>query len=100
MKKFTAENFLFYFSLSKIAIYLSLGLHNGRPSYRRRLRPQKRTFSPYWIRIQPIKIFVDPDGSGSNNTATDDVTDLAAFLASLSLPPGSIQSPLASSLPD
>jgi hypothetical protein len=37
-KKFTVEiKFIFFWS--KIAIYLSLGLHKGRPSYRRSLHP-------------------------------------------------------------
>jgi hypothetical protein len=36
------------FFLSKIAIYLSLGLHKGNASYRRSLRPSK-------IKIQPFK---------------------------------------------
>ncbi len=31
----------FYFLLSKIAIYLSLSLHKGRPNYRRSLQPFK-----------------------------------------------------------
>jgi hypothetical protein len=39
-KKFTTEHFLTFF-LSKIAIYLSLSLHEGRPSYRRSLHPLK-----------------------------------------------------------
>jgi hypothetical protein len=33
---------IFIFFLSKIAIYLSLGLHKGRPSYRRSLHPLER----------------------------------------------------------
>ncbi len=55
---------------SKIAIYLSLGLHKGRPCYRRSLQPSKEniqhfkpwnfltffyfcgSFLPFWIRIQ------------------------------------------------
>jgi hypothetical protein len=42
-KKNTAENFLISFLDKKIAIYLSLGLHKGCPSYRRRpFSPQKR----------------------------------------------------------
>ncbi len=62
--------FFYIFFWSKIAIYLSLGVHNGLPSYRRSLSPPKRTsstskneiykpfffvcgsFLPSWIRIQ------------------------------------------------
>ncbi len=62
----------FLFSLSKLAIYLSLGLHKGRTSYRRSLQPSKEniqhfktwkscnfsyfcgSFLPSWIRI-PIQ---------------------------------------------
>ncbi len=61
--------FLFFFWL-KIAVYLSLGLHKGRPSYRRSLQPSKENiqhckrwnlltvfyfpgqFLPSWIRIR------------------------------------------------
>ncbi len=39
---FTAEKIIF---LIKNGIYLSLGLHTGRPSYRRSLQTQKRTSS-------------------------------------------------------
>jgi len=39
LKKCTAETKIFW---SKTAIYLFLGLHKGRPSYRRSFRPQKR----------------------------------------------------------
>ncbi len=64
----TAGNFSFFF-WSQIAIYLSLGLHKGRPSYRRSLAPSKQNiqhlkkwyllpffyfggpFLPSWIRI-------------------------------------------------
>jgi hypothetical protein len=37
--------FYFLFFLIKNAIYLSLGLHKGHPSYRRSLQPSKRTSS-------------------------------------------------------
>jgi hypothetical protein len=44
-KKFIAGN-LFSIFLIKIAIYLSLGLHKGCPSYRKKaFNPQKRTSS-------------------------------------------------------
>ncbi len=63
------EKYLQFFFGSKIAIYLSLGLHKGRPSYRKSLQPSKKehpalqnmkilyffyfcgTFLPSWIRI-------------------------------------------------
>jgi hypothetical protein len=44
LKKITAEIFFFFF-WSKTTIYLSLGLHKGRPSYRRSLQPSKKTSS-------------------------------------------------------
>jgi hypothetical protein len=60
--------------LSQTAIYLSLGLHNGRLSYRRSHQPQKRTSSTLkheisgsafpmliLIRTQPTEISADPD---------------------------------------
>ncbi len=68
LQKNYSWNFFFYFFLSKIAIYLSLSLHKGRPSYRRSLQPTSSTsnmrlltitffyccgsFLPSWIRIQ------------------------------------------------
>jgi hypothetical protein len=42
-KKFTAENKTYIFWDKKTTVYLSLGLHKGRPSYRRSLQPSKRT---------------------------------------------------------
>jgi hypothetical protein len=80
--KFTAKIYIF---LIKNAIYLSLGLHIGRPSYRRSLQPSKENnqhfkisifFSilvgyfcppapgsalPILIRIQQTKINANPD---------------------------------------
>ncbi len=84
-KKITAENFIYIFFFSKIAIYLSLGLQKACPSYRRshptlqnmnfykffstfvghfcppgsgsRFRIRIRIHRPDWIRIQ--------SGSGS-----------------------------------
>jgi hypothetical protein len=47
LKKFTAGNFNFYFLDKKIAIYLSLGLHKGRPSYRRKLQPSKENIKHF-----------------------------------------------------
>ncbi len=43
-EKFTAEKNVIFFG-SQIAIYLSLGLHKGRPIFSRSLQPSKRTFS-------------------------------------------------------
>ncbi len=72
LKKFTAE--IFFFFLSKNAIYLSLGLHKGRLSYNRSLYPTKEKsgtskleFSSLWSVILAL---LDPDtysqyGSGS-----------------------------------
>jgi hypothetical protein len=45
-KKFTAGKFFILFS-TKIAIYLSLGLHKGRPSYRRSLQPSKENIQHF-----------------------------------------------------
>jgi hypothetical protein len=61
--------FFFFFFRSEIAICLSLGLHKGRPNYRRSLQPSKEitsiqkikfvncflfsgSFLPSWIRIR------------------------------------------------
>ncbi len=77
-KKVTAEK-KFNFFLSKTTIYLSLGLHKGRPSYRRSLQLSKEniqhfktcnfwiffyfcgSFLPSWIRIQIRIPNTDPD---------------------------------------
>jgi hypothetical protein len=80
LKKFTAEknNIFFWSKFAKIYIYMYLGFHKGRPSYRRSLQSSKekfqhfktwnffpffyfwRSFLPFWIRIririQPTKI--------------------------------------------
>jgi hypothetical protein len=45
MKKFTAEIFLN--TESKIAIFLSLGLRKGCPSYRRSLQPSKENIQHF-----------------------------------------------------
>ncbi len=75
------------FSWSKIAIYLSLGLHKGRPSYRRSLQPSKEniqhfktwklciffyfygSFLPSWIRIRNLN--ADPDPATQINADPD-----------------------------
>jgi hypothetical protein len=41
LKKITAVIFFIFFGRKKIAIYVSLGLPKGRPSYRRSLQPSK-----------------------------------------------------------
>ena len=61
--------FLFYWS--KIGIYLSLGLHKGRPSNRRSLQPWKENIQHFktW-KLCPFSIFVEffcPPGSGSGS---------------------------------
>ncbi len=75
-KKITAGNFLFIF-LIKIAIYLSLGIPKGLPSYMRSLQPSKEniqhfktwkifTFLFLWVifvlnQLKLMRIHVDPD---------------------------------------
>jgi hypothetical protein len=44
--KFTGEK-KFDIFLSKITIYLSLGLHKGRPSYSRSLQPSKENIQHF-----------------------------------------------------
>jgi hypothetical protein len=41
LKQIQMKIFYIYIFLIKIAVYLSLGLHKGRPSYRRSLQPSK-----------------------------------------------------------
>jgi hypothetical protein len=63
-------NFVFFF-WSKIAIYLSLGLHKGRPSYRRSLQPSKENiqhikrwnllFNNCFLFLCAIFALLDPD---------------------------------------
>ncbi len=64
-KKFTAENFYF---ISKTIIYLSLGLHKGRPSYKKAFSSQKRTSSNsnheityFFLLLWVIFALLDPD---------------------------------------
>ncbi len=84
-QKITTENFIFLF-WSKTAIYLSLGLHNVCPSYRRSLQLSKRpsntskhellpiffyfcgSFLPSWIRIRIPNTDPDPDPETRLNT--------------------------------
>jgi hypothetical protein len=44
-KKCADEIFYRYFLKSNFAIYVSLSLHTGRPSYRRSLQPSKEIFA-------------------------------------------------------
>jgi hypothetical protein len=46
-KNITAEKQNLIFFGSKIAIYLSLGLHKGRPSYMRSLQPSKENIQHF-----------------------------------------------------
>ncbi len=70
-----------YFFISEITSYLSLGHHKGRPSYRKSFQPSMEniehfkiwnfltwiyfgeSFLTTWIRIQPTKTNTDPCGS-------------------------------------
>ncbi len=58
LEKITAEQKCNIYFFSKIAICLFLGLHKGRPMYRRSLRPSKEnihfcgSFLPFWIWIR------------------------------------------------
>ncbi len=80
-KKITGE--IFFFFLSKTAIYLSLSLHKVCPSYRRSLQFSKEaiqhfktwTFTNYCLLLWVIFALLDPDpypdseyGSGSGST--------------------------------
>jgi hypothetical protein len=47
-KKFTAKIVSNIFLGSKIAMYLSLGLHNEFPSYRRSLQPSKENIHQHF----------------------------------------------------
>jgi hypothetical protein len=79
LKKITAEKKINFFLDQKKIIYLSQGLHKGRPSYRRSLQPSKEniqhfkawkfwtffyfcgSFLPSWIRIRIRNLNADPD---------------------------------------
>jgi hypothetical protein len=62
----------FFFYISKIAIYLSLGLYQGCPCYRRSLPPSKENIQHFnfflFLRVIFAPLYPDPDresGSGS-----------------------------------
>ncbi len=68
-----------YFFWSKIAVYLSLGLHKGHQSYRRSLQPSKqniqhfKTWNVFFLFLWAIFALLDPDspsqcGSGSSRS--------------------------------
>jgi hypothetical protein len=54
---FTAGNLIYIF-LIKIAMYLSLGLHKGRPRYRRSLQPSKENIQQNMNILYFFSIFV------------------------------------------
>ncbi len=76
--------------LSKIAIYLSLGLHKGRPSYKTSLQPSKEnihhfkswnfftffyfygSFLPSWIRMRYTRDGTERGGGGGSQQVRDD----------------------------
>ncbi len=82
IEKIHCLKFNFYFS--KIAIYLSLGLHKGRPSYRKSLQPSREhpilknmKILDFFLFLWVIFALLDPDpdpqfecwsGSGSSNS--------------------------------
>jgi hypothetical protein len=66
-KKFTAEKKILFW-IKKNSIYLSLGLHKGRPSYRRSLQLkrehpalQNMKFLDYFLLLWVIFALLDPD---------------------------------------
>ncbi len=65
---------LWFIFIKKIAIYLSLGLHKGRPSYKRSLRPSKENTQHFktWNLIFSIFVgFFCPPRSESGCGSTD-----------------------------
>ncbi len=79
LEKIYSWNFLYTFFWSKTAIYLSLGLPKGRPSYRRSLQPSKENIQQFktwkflyfflflWVIFDPL----DPDPSTQINADPD-----------------------------
>jgi hypothetical protein len=66
LEEITAE-IKFIFFLSKIAIYLSVGLYEERPSYRRSLHPSKAVAIHdilVWIQIRGSMSLTNGSGSG------------------------------------
>jgi hypothetical protein len=88
------------FFWSKIAIYLSLGLHKGRPSYRRSLQPSNENIQHFqtWNFLIFFSIFVghfltsliriqSVSGSGSNaDTDPKHCLKIAIYFSLLSTP--------------
>ncbi len=69
LEKFSNWKKKYFFFLSKISIYLSLGLHKRRPSYKKSLQPSKDNIQHFltW-NFLTFFYFVDhfcPPGSGS-----------------------------------
>ncbi len=73
VKNLLLKNLIFFWS--KIAIYLSLGLHKGRQSYRRSLQPSKENIKHFETLISWLfSIFVGhfcPPGSVAEFTDSD-----------------------------
>ncbi len=88
IKKLLLKKKLNFFG-SKTTIYLSLGLHKGRPSHRKSLQPSKEniqylktwkfwtffyfcgSFLPSWIRIRIRNMNADPDSATQINADPD-----------------------------
>jgi hypothetical protein len=68
LKKIYNWKFLFLFSCSKISIYLSLGLHKGRPSYRRSLQLSKEINQENSVLFYIFMGLFCPPGSGSGSS--------------------------------
>jgi hypothetical protein len=88
IEKIYSWKFNFYHLEQKLLFFLSLGLHKGRPSYRRSLQPSKEniqylkpwkfwtfkfyfcvSFLPSWIRIRNLN--ADPDPTTQINADPD-----------------------------
>ncbi len=75
--KITAKkNFIFFWS--KIAIYLSLGLHIGRPSHRRSLQPSKENIQHFktWNFFFILRVIFTPLDPGPDPKSGSRSTDL------------------------
>ncbi len=66
-KKWKLKKFFLFF-WSKIAIYLSLGLYKGRPSYRRSLQPSKENIQQF--KTWNLFTFVGPPSKGDLHHTT------------------------------
>jgi hypothetical protein len=73
LKKFTAGTQIYIF-VSKIAIYLSLGLHKERPSYKRSLNSALKREHPALQDMKFLNFFMGhfcSVGSGAGSESTD-----------------------------